>query len=83
MRELNEMELEQVAGGWSFSKGTGAIASGTADAGAGFASSSSHTGSVNDHGFSASWASNHSSAFGYYVDAASGAASTAGVSVNS
>lgn len=82
MRELNEMELEQVAGGFSFWKGTTAEAQGGASAVFGAAGSSSHTSSVNVGCFSASSASNHSWGLGLGVSVGSEADSSAGVTAS-
>jgi hypothetical protein len=81
MYELNEQELEQVAGGQVF-QGTTSAAGGEAEALVGLAASSSKTHAVNFGCYSASSASNKSYAIGLYVAADSAAASTSGLSVD-
>jgi hypothetical protein len=83
MRELNEQELEQVAGGFSFNYGTQAQSTGTAVAGFGSAVSRSVTNSTYTPGFSDSFAANKSIAWGSVVGATSSAASTSGITVSS
>lgn len=77
---LTDTQLDHVTagGGVLIAIGTVSAASGFAAADWGYASSSSHTGAVNDGDFSASWASNHSHAFGADVVAGSSAASASG-----
>ena len=84
MYELNEQELEQVAGGFThtYFKGTTASADGGASALLGGAASSSETKSVNYDCYSKSYASNSSIALGLEASAGSGAASSAGVSTS-
>jgi hypothetical protein len=84
MRELNEQELNQVAGGFSidYNHGTQAQADGTAIAGLGVAGSSSVTGSTYGYHGSSSFAANKSFAAGLLVGAQSSAASTAGTTVS-
>jgi bacteriocin-like protein len=84
MRELNEQELNQVAGGFSinYNHGTQAQADGTAIAGLGVAGSSSVTGSSYGHHSSSSFAANKSFAAGLFVGAQSSAASTAGTTIS-
>ncbi len=69
MFELNEQELEQVAGGRKLS--TFAGATGDANAWYGVAESSSSSTSVSTSHFAASGASNDSYAIGIVVDASS------------
>jgi hypothetical protein len=80
MYELNEQELEQVAGGQVF-QGTTSEADGVATAYLGYVSSSSKTHAVNYGCYSASSASNKSYAIGVGVYAASEADSTSGLSI--
>jgi hypothetical protein len=83
MRELNEQELEQVAGG-SFNLNWGTQAQAVGDAGAkwGYASSKSVTNSVHVGGFSKSFAANSSFAIGHDVGVDSSAASTSGLTIS-
>lgn len=84
MRELNEQELDQVAGGSggglsiNFNHGTQATASGGASADSGVAFSSSVTGSKLDHHGSSSFAANKSFAAGCNIVVISSASSTSG-----
>jgi bacteriocin-like protein len=84
MRELNEQELNQVAGGFSinYNHGTQAQANGGAVAYAGVAGSSSVTGSQYGYHGSSSFAANKSFAAGYGVGVSSSAASTAGTTIS-
>jgi hypothetical protein len=75
MFELNEQELEQVAGGRRLS--TVAGAAGDASAWAGAVESTSTSTSVATKHFSMSTASNDSMAIGYGIDATSIASSSA------
>lgn len=82
MRELNEQELEQVAGGsgWAFSYGANEQASGGAIAGNGIAFSQSFTASTHGPAFSSSVAANKSFAFGSNALVQSQASSSSSVS---
>ncbi len=83
MRELNEQELEQVAGGSIFfNYGTTAAADGGASAKLGHAGSSSVTGSKLGHHGSSSFAANSSWASGYKVSAESQAQSSSGLTIS-
>ena len=84
MYELNEQELEQVAGGFThtYFKGTTAAADGVASALVGGAASSSETESTNYGHYSNSYAANSSIAAGFVVNAGSEAASSAGTSTS-
>ena len=84
MRELNEQELNQVAGGFSinYNHGTQAQAGGVAVAGLGVAGSSSVTGSQYGYHGSSSFAANKSFAAGVLVGVQSSAASTAGTTIS-
>jgi bacteriocin-like protein len=84
MRELNEQELNQVAGGFSinYNHGTQAQAGGIAGAVVGVAGSSSVTGSQYGYHGSSSFAANKSFAAGLLVGASSNAASTGGTTVS-
>ena len=79
MFELNDQELEQVAGGHGH-YGSHSSATGGADAYAGVASSSSDAGSIVTRHFAASHASNDSVAIGFGVEAGSSSESGAGSS---
>ncbi len=83
MRELNEQELEQVAGGHSIflNYGTTAAADGAASAKFGHAGSSSVTASQLSHHGSSSFAANSSWASGYKVAAGSEAQSSSGLTI--
>jgi hypothetical protein len=83
MRELNEQELEQVAGGsFNLNWGTQAQAYGSASAKCGYASSKSVTNSVHYGDYSKSFAANSSFAVGHDVSASSAAASTSGLTIS-
>ena len=86
MRELNEQELNQVAGGSGFSfnynHGTQAQAGGDAGAKYGVAYSSSVTDSSLNHHGSNSYAANTSVAAGYKVGVDSSASSTSGKTIS-
>ncbi len=84
MRELNEQELNQVAGGFSinFNYGTQAQSAGAAQATFGGASSSSVTDSSLGYHGSNSFAANKSTAFGYQPLVESDAASTSGLTIS-
>ena len=84
MYELNEQELEQVAGGFThtYFKGTTAAADGAASAFIGGASSESVTESTNHGHYSNSYAANSSIAAGLGVNAGSEASSSAGTSTS-
>ncbi len=84
MRELNEQELNQVAGGFgiNFNYGTQAQAGGDAGAKYGVAYSSTVTDSSLNHHGANSYAANTSFAAGYKVGASSNAASTAGLTIS-
>jgi bacteriocin-like protein len=84
MRELNEQELNQVAGGSSinFNYGTQATANGGAGAAFGVAGSSSITDSSLGYLGSNSFAANKSFAAGYGIGANSSATSTSGLTIS-
>ena len=84
MRELNEQELNQVAGGFSinFNYGTQAQAGGNAGAAVGAATSSSVTNSSLRPWGSNSFAANQSAASGYGIGANSSATSTSGLTIS-
>ena len=84
MRELNEQELNQVAGGFgiNFNYGTQAQAGGGAQAVLGVAKSSSITSSSLDTHGAHSFAANKSFAAGVGVVAESNAASTSGLTIS-
>jgi bacteriocin-like protein len=84
MRELNEQELNQVAGGngFSFNYGTQAQAGGDVSAKHGVVYTSSVTDSSLNHYGSNSFAANKSFAAGYKVAADSSAASTSGLTIS-
>jgi len=77
MFELNEQELEQVAGGHGH-YGAHAGAEGGASAVVGVAASSSEASSLVTHCFATAHAANDSAAAGFVVDAGSSASSGAG-----
>jgi hypothetical protein len=81
MTELNEQELEQVAGG-TFTYGSNSASNGGASAVLGIAQSATYANSVVNtyHGFSAASAGTSSAAAGYYVSAAGASASGSGAS---
>lgn len=78
MFELNEQELEQVAGGHGHHYGSNSAATGSAFADFGAAESSSSASSIVTHHFAKSSAENDSTAIGINVGASSTAATSAG-----
>ena len=83
MRELNEQELEQVAGGsgWAFSYISQEQATGTALAGNGIAFSKSIAASTHSSDASSSFASNKGFAFGSAAAVQSAAISASSVTI--
>jgi hypothetical protein len=81
MRELNEQELEQVAGGLTFIYIAQEQADGTALAGSGFASSKSFAASTHGVNTSSSIATNKGFAFGTTAGVQSTAASASSVTI--
>jgi hypothetical protein len=81
MRELNEQELEQVAGGFTFSYLSQEQAAGTVIAGNGIAYSKSFVGSTHGANSSSSFAANKSFAFGTTAAVQSAAASASSVTI--
>ena len=77
MFELNEQELEQVAGG---RRGSSSAADGSAHAKFGIATSDSYAQSIVTHHRAESSAENHSAALGYKVGVGSSAETEAGSS---
>ena len=86
MRELNEQELNQVAGGtgfnFNYNHGTQAQAGGAAAAGIGLAGTQSITGSSLNGNGAHSFAANKSFAVGIVAVAESNAASTSGTTIS-
>ncbi len=78
MFELNEQELEQVAGGHGHHYGSTSTATGGAGADFGAASSNSYASSKVTPWYAKSSAENDSEAIGYNVGASSSAATSAG-----
>jgi len=78
MFELNEQELEQIAGGHGHHYGSKSTAGGDASAFIGAAESSSSASSIVTHRFAASHAENDSVAVGIGVGVDSGASTAAG-----
>ena len=83
MRELNEQELDQVAGGsgWTFSYLSQEQATGTVIAGNGIAYSKSFVGSNHGPNSSSSFAGNKSFAFGTTAGVQSAAAAASSVTI--
>ena len=78
MFELNEQELEQVAGGHHGHYGSNSAATGSAFADFGIVESSSSSSSIVNRHFAKSSAENDSNAIGINVGASSAAATSAG-----
>ena len=81
MRELNEQELEQVAGGLTFSYIAQEQAGGTVLAGSGIAFSKSFAASIHGLDTSSSFAANKGFAFGTAAAVQSTAASASSVTI--